>query len=417
MKIAIIGSGISGLTCAYLLANQHNITLFEANSYLGGHSNTVDVTLGGTTYSVDTGFIVYNKKTYPHFNNILNELDVPTQASNMSFSVKCERTGLEYKPTSINTLFGQRGNLFNPQFFGMVRGILAFNKGARDLLEQDGNYQYTVKQFLEKNKINSLTFEKFIIPMASAIWSSPPERISYFPIRHLARFYRNHGLLSINDHPQWRVIKGGSKEYVHRMVSRFSDSIKINTKVVGITRTNEGIKLKTENGDVIKFHAVIMACHSDQSLKILTDPSPDEVQILSSIPYQKNTALLHTDSSVLPRRKRIWASWNSNIPIKKEDLVSLTYNMNILQSLDVPETICVSLNMEERINPEKVLKRIVYHHPVYTAQTVESQNRKDEISGVNDTYYAGAYWKYGFHEDGVVSALDVCKKLGVQFSV
>ena len=206
----------------------------------------------------------------------------------------------------------------------MVRGILAFNKGARDLLEQDGNYQYTVKQFLEKNKINSLTFEKFIIPMASAIWSSPPERISYFPIRYLARFYRNHGLLSINDHPQWRVIKGGSKEYVNRMVSRFSDSIKINSKVVGITRTNEGIKLKTKSGDVVKFDAVIMACHSDQSLKILTDPTPDEVQILSLIPYQKNMALLHTDSSVLPRRKRIWASWNSNIPIKKEDLVSLT---------------------------------------------------------------------------------------------
>ncbi|MBH30398.1 MAG: FAD-dependent oxidoreductase [Candidatus Marinimicrobia bacterium] len=417
MKIAIIGSGISGLTCAYLLAEHHNITLFEANSYLGGHSNTLDVTLGGTTYSVDTGFIVYNEKTYPHFNNILNELDVPTQASNMSFSVKCERTGLEYKPTSINTLFGQRRNLLDPQFFGMVRGILAFNKGARNLLEQDGDYQYTVKQFTKKNKINSLTFEKFIIPMASAIWSSPPEKISYLPMRYLARFYSNHGLLSINDHPQWRVIKGGSREYVNKMVFRFFDSIQMNSEVVEITRRNEGIKLKIESGETINFDAVILACHSDQCLKILTDPTPDEIEILSSIPYQKNTALLHTDSSVLPIRKSIWASWNSNIPIKKEDLVSLTYNMNILQSLDAPETICVSLNMEERINSEKVLERIVYHHPVYTKQTVEAQNRKDQISGLNNTYYAGAYWKYGFHEDGVVSALDVCKKLGVQFSV
>ena len=416
MKIAIVGSGISGLTCAYLLSNSHRITLFEANSYLGGHTNTIDITLEGSTYSIDSGFIVYNEKTYPYFKKILKELDVSTQPSNMSFSVKCERTGLEYKPNSLNTLFGQRINMLRPEFFGMLKGILAFNKGARELLNKEGNYKETVKQFAEKMNINAMAFEKFVIPMASAIWSGPPHMMELFPIRYLARFFNNHGLLSVNNHPKWRVVKGGSREYVKKMALRFANRIRLNSKVIGIERCPEGIKLKTESNVVEIFDSVILACHSDQALEMLMDPTTKEREILSSIPYQENIALLHTDTSVLPRRKKVWASWNSNIPLNKERPVSLTYNMNMLQSIESPQTICVSLNMEERINPEKVLKRIVYNHPLYTNKTVTSQNRKHEISGLNNTFYAGAYWKYGFHEDGVKSALDVCKNFGVELA-
>ncbi|MBF88788.1 MAG: FAD-dependent oxidoreductase [Candidatus Marinimicrobia bacterium] len=414
MNIAIVGSGISGLTCAYLLSDAHKITLFEANNYLGGHTNTIDIELEGSTYAIDTGFIVYNEKTYPLFKKILRQLNVQTQSSNMSFSVKCERTGLEYKPTSLNSLFGQRKNMLRTEFFGMLNGILEFNKGARKLLDKDVDSQETVKQFVDKMKINTMTFEKFVIPMASAIWSTSPDLMKSIPIDYLARFFNNHGLLSINNHPQWRVIKGGAREYIKKMVARFSDSIRLNSKVVRITRKPEGVKLKTGNNVTANFDAVILACHSDQALEMLQDPTSKETEILSSIPYQENIALLHTDTSVLPLRKRIWASWNSNIPLKKENKVSLTYNMNMLQSIKCPDTICVSLNMEERIKPEKVLKRIIYNHPVYNKTTVNAQNRKHEINGLNNTYYAGAYWKYGFHEDGVKSALDVCRRFGVE---
>ena len=414
MNIAIVGSGISGLTCAYLLSDAHKITLFEANNYLGGHTNTIDIELEGSTYAIDTGFIVYNEKTYPLFKKILRQLNVQTQSSNMSFSVKCERTGLEYKPTSLNSLFGQRKNMLRTEFFGMLNGILEFNKGARKLLDKDVDSQETVKQFVDKMKINTMTFEKFVIPMASAIWSTSPDLMKSIPIDYLARFFNNHGLLSINNHPQWRVIKGGAREYIKKMVARFSDSIRLNSKVVRITRKPEGVKLKTGNNVTANFDAVILACHSDQALEMLQDPTSKETEILSSIPYQENIALLHTDTSVLPLRKRIWASWNSNIPLKKENKVSLTYNMKMLQSIKCPDTICVSLNMEERIKPEKVLKRIIYNHPVYNKTTVNAQNRKHEINGLNNTYYAGAYWKYGFHEDGVKSALDVCRHFGVE---
>ena len=414
MNIAIIGSGISGLTCAYLLSGCHKITLFEANNYLGGHTNTIDIDLEGSSYAVDTGFIVYNEKTYPLFKKILKQLDVQTQPSNMSFSVKCERTGLEYKPTSLNSLFGQRKNILRPEFFGMLNGILAFNRGARRLLDKDVDFQETVKEFADKMKINTMAFEKFVVPMASAIWSTSPSIMESIPIQYLARFFNNHGLLSINNHPQWRVVKGGAREYVKKMATRFSGDIRLNSKVIRITRKPEGVKVKTGNNVIENFDAVILACHSDQALEMLKDPTSQEKEILSSIPYQKNIALLHTDISVLPLRKRVWASWNSNIPRNKENRVSLTYNMNMLQSIKCPDTICVSLNMEERIKPEKVLKRIIYNHPVYNKTTVNAQNRKHEINGLNNTYYAGAYWKYGFHEDGVKSALDVCRHFGVE---
>ena len=415
MRIAIIGTGVSGLTCAYLLDDYHTVTVFEASDYLGGHINTVDITLEGVKYSVDTGFIVYNEKTYPNFSTMLKQLDVTTQPSNMSFSVKCERTGLEYKPTNLNSLFGQRGNLFRPEFFRMIRGMLTFNRCAAALLKEDGTYNETVKQFADREKINKMTFEKFVVPMGSAIWSAPPSLMESFPIRYLARFYHNHGLLSLNDHPQWRVIKGGSREYIKKMTQNFSGSIRLNSRVIEVKRNKRGVALRVENSEFQDFDACVLASHSDQALAMLSDPTQDETEILSSIPFQENTALLHTDSSVLPKRKRVWASWNSLIPQEEEGLVSLTYNMNMLQSLNAPKTICVSLNMDERINPKKVIKKIVYHHPVYTEKSIEAQKRRYDISGQNNTYYVGAYWQHGFHEDGVLSAIDVCKNFGVSF--
>jgi predicted NAD/FAD-binding protein len=323
MNIAIIGSGISGLTCAYLLSGSHKITLFEANNYLGGHTNTIDIDLEGSSYAVDTGFIVYNEKTYPLFKKILKQLDVQTQPSNMSFSVKCERTGLEYKPTSLNSLFGQRKNILRPEFFGMLNGILAFNKGARRLLDKDVDFQETVKEFADKMKINTMAFEKFVVPMASAIWSTSPSIMESIPIQYLARFFNNHGLLSINNHPQWRVVKGGAREYVKKMVTRFSGDIRLNSKVIRVTRKPEGVKVRTGNNIIENFDAVILACHSDQALEMLKEPTSQEKEILSSIPYQENIALLHTDISVLPFRKRVWASWNSNIPRNKDNRVSI----------------------------------------------------------------------------------------------
>ena len=290
----------------------------------------------------------------------------------MSFSVKCERTGLEYKPTSLNSLFGQRKNILRPEFFGMLNGILAFNKGARRLLDKDVNFQETVKEFADKMKINTMAFEKFVVPMASAIWSTSPSIMESIPIQYLARFFNNHGLLSINNHPQWRVVKGGAREYVKKMATRFSGDIRLNSKVIRITRKPEGVKVRTGNNIIENFDAVILACHSDQALEMLKEPTSQEKEILSSIPYQENIALLHTDISVLPFRKRVWASWNSNIPRNKENRVSLTYNMNMLQSIKCTDTICVSLNMEERIKPEKVLKRIIYNHPVYNNTTVNA---------------------------------------------
>ena len=415
MKIAIIGSGISGLTSAYLLHKKHDITLFESNNYIGGHTNTITVNdENNNQLNVDTGFIVYNNDTYPNFVKILNKLKVETQPSTMSFSLSCERSGMEYGTGNLKALFGNKSNIINFQFYKLLFGIFTYFKKAKTFLKHNNDFSYTVHDFIKSAKINNYTYEKFILPMASAIWSTNFDEIEQMPAKYLFEFYKNHDLLSINPSKKWRVIKGGSKQYVSKLIKPFENRIRINSKVHSIKRDKNTIYLKTDHNEKEEFNAVILACHSDQALKILEDSTNQEKEILANIPYQLNQAILHTDTSVLPKNKKMWSSWNSYIPKEQNSNVSLTYNMNILQSIKSKNTFCVSINMENNINPSKIIKKINYSHPTFNKKSVFAQSQKNKISGIKNTYFAGAYWRYGFHEDGVLSALDVCKNFGVE---
>ena len=415
MKIAIIGSGISGLTSAYLLHKKHDITLFESNNYIGGHTNTITVNdENNNQLNVDTGFIVYNNDTYPNFVKILNKLKVETQPSTMSFSLSCERSGMEYGTGNLKALFGNKSNIISFQFYTLLFGIFTYFKKAKTFLKHNNDFSYTVLDFIKSAKINNYTYEKFILPMASAIWSTNFDEIEQMPAKYLFEFYKNHDLLSINPSKKWRVIKGGSKQYVSKLIKPFDNRIRINSKVHSIKRAKNTIYLKTNHNEKEEFNAVILACHSDQALKILEDSTNQEKEILANIPYQLNQAILHTDTSVLPKNKKMWSSWNSYIPKEQNSNVSLTYNMNILQSIKSKNTFCVSINMENNINPSKIIKKINYSHPTFNKKSVFAQSQKNKISGIKNTYFAGAYWRYGFHEDGVLSALDVCKNFGVE---
>jgi len=415
MKIAIIGSGISGLTSAYLLHKKHDITLFESNNYIGGHTNTITVNdENNNQLNVDTGFIVYNNDTYPNFVKILNKLKVETQPSTMSFSLSCERSGMEYGTGNLKALFGNKSNIISFKFYKLLFGIFTYFKKAKTFLKHNNDFSYTVHDFIKSAKINNYTYEKFILPMASAIWSTNFDEIEQMPAKYLFEFYKNHDLLSINPSKKWRVIKGGSKQYVSKLIKPFDNRIRINSKVHSIKRDKNTIYLKTDRNEKEEFNAVILACHSDQALKILEDSTNQEKEILANIPYQLNQAILHTDTSVLPKNKKMWSSWNSYIPKDQNSNVSLTYNMNILQSIKSKNTFCVSINMENNINPSKIIKKINYSHPTFNKKSVFAQSQKNKISGIKNTYFAGAYWRYGFHEDGVLSALDVCKNFGVE---
>jgi len=405
MKIAIIGTGIAGMTAAHRLHREHDITVFEANGYIGGHTNTVTVQQAGREYAVDTGFIVFNDWTYPNFCALLDELGVASQPSNMSFSVTCERTGLEYNGNSLNSLFAQRRNLLRPSFYRMLRDILRFNREAPALLA--GDDELTLEAFLREGGYGREFVEHYIIPMGAAIWSAEPDIMRRFPARCFAGFFKNHGLLNVAERPQWRVIQGGSKRYIECLTAPYASRIRLNTPVQAVQRFADHVRVKSRNSEVERFDAVVFACHSDQALRLLADPSVDERAILGAIPYQENEAVLHTDARLMPKRRLAWAAWNYHLPATPRLRVPVTYNMNILQSLDAPEPFCVTLNYAEAIDPAKILYRTVYHHPVYTPESVAAQRRRSYIDGVNRTWYCGAYWYNGFHEDGVRSALDV----------
>lgn len=406
MKIAIIGSGIAGLASAYYLHKTHDITLFEANDYPGGHTHTHDIELAGKTWAIDTGFIVFNDWTYPNFIKLMDELKVPSQPSAMSFSVKCERTGVEYNGTTLNTLFAQRRNLFRPSFLRMIKDILRFNKEASAWL-QTGDDETTLGEYLEANGYSQVFQDHYIIPMGAAIWSSGRAGMLAFPARYFMRFFHNHGMLSVDERPVWRVIQGGSRSYVEPLTQGFRENIRLSTPVDSVSRDGQGVTVKPLGGETERFDAVVFACHSDQALRLLTDPTEAERDILGAIPYQENEAILHTDASVLPKARLAWAAWNYHITRQERELVALTYDMNILQGLDAAETFCVTLNYAEAIDPARIIKRLRYHHPVYTRAGIAAQRRHGEISGVNRSYYAGAYWGFGFHEDGLNSALRV----------
>lgn len=413
MNIAIIGSGISGLTCGYYLHKQHAITLFEANDYIGGHTATVDVNVAGRTYAIDTGFIVYNERTYAHFIEMMNEIGVKGVATQMSFSVRNDGNGLEYNGHTLATLFAQKRNLFRPTFYRFIREILRFNQLAKAHAVSDAPQWQTLGEFLQHHRFSAYFCQNYILPMGAAIWSSSLADMRAFPLMFFLRFFVNHGLLDVANRPQWYVIEGGSRAYIEPLTQGFSDRIRLNNPVTRVRRTLFGVEIETPQG-IEKFDEVIFACHSDQALAMLEDASLSEREVLSSLAYQANEVVLHTDTSLLPVRKAAWASWNYWLGGGSDEaqrLPSLTYNMNILQHIESEETFCVTLNSTERIDPDKILRRFVYHHPVFTEMSIRAQQRKGEISGVNHSWFCGAYWHNGFHEDGVRSAREVTTEL------
>ena len=419
MRIAIIGTGISGMLAAYLLHRDHEITVLEAADYIGGHTNTIHVRLDGLTYAVDTGFVVFNDWTYPNFIQLLNQLGVESQASDMSFSVTCERTGLEYNGTSFNTLFAQRRNLLRPSFYRMIRDILRFNRESLSLLDQPEPGP-SLGLYLEAHHYSREFIDHYIVPMGAAIWSAGHDTMWRFPARYLVQFFKNHGMLSVDERPTWRVIKGGSQRYAEKLVAPFRNRIHLNSPVESIGRFPDYVEIRSKMDGrdyrALRFDHVIIATHSDQALSMLADPSPTEKEVLGAIHYQENEAVLHTDTSLLPKRKLAWAAWNYHLLGAQPDRAVLTYHMNRLQSLTAPCEFCVTLNHTQAIDPATILRRITYHHPVYSPEAVAAQKRHGEISGVNRTSYCGAYWGYGFHEDGVKSALAVCRSFGKDLS-
>lgn len=410
MKVAVIGTGISGLVSAYLLSRDHEVTVFEANDYVGGHTVTTQVESAGTSLAVDAGFIVYNEASYPNFVRLLDQLGVESQPTSMSFSVRCDRTGLEYAGTNLNTLFAQRSNLLRPRYYLFTREILRFNKAAKKALSR--NMRGTLGDFLAANNLSPSLAELYVIPLTAAIWSTEPQRALETPARFILRFLDNHRLLGTIGYHTWRVIKGGSQRYVEKLIVPFADRIRLRTPVYQLERSAEGVRVSTADGPEL-FDEVIVAAHSDQALKMLASPSPAEEEILGSIGYQKNRAILHSDDSVLPRTRRAWASWNYRTPADPDLPVAVTYNMTQLQSLPTEKTYCTSLNLENQLDERSTIARFSFEHPLFTEAAVASQSRHTEISGTDRIHYCGAYWRHGFHEDGVVSALAVGKRFGV----
>ena len=410
-RVAIVGSGISGLVVAHLLHPHCEITLFEADDRIGGHTHTHSLEQQGLSYAVDSGFIVYNERTYPNFIRLLEQLGVETQPSDMSFSVQSAASGLEYNGTSLNRLFAQRRNLLRPSFHRMLRDILRFYREAGELLE-GGDHTTTLGEYLEQNRYGDEFVNDHIIPMGAAIWSADPARMHEFPAQNFVRFFHNHGFLQRKDRPRWRVVRGGSQRYVDALTRPFAERIMLSTPVESITRRQDGVEIRCKERDPQCFDEVVIATHSDQALQMLADPSPAEREILGAIGYQRNDTTLHSDARLLPRQRRAWASWNYYLPSGPSPLPTVTYNMNILQTLRSPKPFCVTLNRDSEIDSEQIFDRMVYHHPIFNRAALEAQNRRDEISGINRTHYCGAYWGYGFHEDGVVSGLAVARHFG-----
>ncbi|MCG9729889.1 FAD-dependent oxidoreductase [Shewanella sp. Isolate13] len=418
-KIAIVGTGISGLTCAHILSQKHELTVFEANDYIGGHTATVDVNVDGKDYAIDTGFIVFNDRTYPRFEQLLARLNVTALATEMSFSVHNANTGLEYNGNTISSLFAQKRNLFRPKFWSFILEILRFNKLCKQAFAAD-SYQYqTLGELLDSQGFSDFFSEHYILPMGAAIWSSSIDDMRAFSLRFFIQFFENHGLLNIADRPQWYVLEGGSRSYIPDLIAPFKDSIHLSSPVTAIKRSigseTGGVQLQVNQGEWQTFDEVILACHSDQALAMLQDATDDEQQVLSKLAYQNNEVVLHTDESLMPKRQAAWASWNYRLDGNTQRQASVTYNMNILQRLPAgTPTFCVTLNQSELISPGKVLRTFNYAHPVFNEQSLQAQSQRALISGVNHTHYAGAYWYNGFHEDGVHSAFDVCEAFGMR---
>ena len=371
MKVAIIGSGISGLTCAYLLQQVADIQVFESAPNIGGHTATKDVVLDGKNYAIDTGFIVFNDWTYPNFIRLMDELGVKSKPTEMSFSVTSELSGLEYSGSSLNTLFAQRRNIFKLSFYGMLRDIVRFNREAVEDLDAGLVSEKTsLGDYLALRGYKTEFIENYLIPMGSAIWSASHETMMSFPLVFFIRFFKNHGLLSVTNRPQWRVIEGGSRAYLEPLTRSFSDRITTSAHIVSVERDENAARLTFDDGREETFDQVVFACHSDQALALLKTPTNAEQQVLSAMAYQENDVVLHTDRSLLPKRTLAWASWNYRIRQQQQERAVLTYNMNILQGVESEPTFCVTLNDTDNIDPTAILGRYQYSHPVFTLDSV-----------------------------------------------
>ncbi|MFN0137388.1 MAG: NAD(P)/FAD-dependent oxidoreductase [Phycisphaerae bacterium] len=453
MKIAIVGSGIAGLTAAHLLYARHELTLFEAGEHVGGHTNTVTLDDDGKPLDIDTGFIVFNPHAYPNFCRLLDKLGVASRESDMSFAVSCERNGIEYAGSGLNTLFGQRRSVLRPSHYRMIFDIMRFNREARAIAAQlksepgaratgyagtvgecaesgertgSGGLPHslalgvrmdtspadqTLREFLAQRRFSQVFIDRYVIPMGAAIWSADPRSFDQVPLRFFVQFLDNHGMLSGFDRPIWRTISGGSKQYVLKLIQPFADRIRLRTPIASIRRDATGVELTPSGAPPERFDHVIIAAHSDQALRMLADASQAEREILTAIPFQRNDTVLHSDASLMPRRRRVWSSWNVRIPQRESGMLNASYYMNLLMGLRSRNEYFVTLNETDRIAPASVRRRIEYHHPVFTLASVAAQQRWAEISGVNRTHFCGAYWRFGFHEDGVWSGIRAARSI------
>lgn len=411
MRIAVVGSGIAGLGAAWLLSRRHEVVLYEAEARLGGHTHTHQVTLDGRDYAIDTGFIVHNPVHYPLLTRLFDALGVASQPTTMGFAVHDDASGLEYNASSLDGLFCQRSNLASPRFVGMVADLLRFYRKAPALLDEAGDGP-TLGEYLQRHRYGAAFRDLHLVPMASALWSSPSRQVLAFPAKYLVAFMANHHMLQVSGRPGWRVVQGGSSTYIDAMRAHWNVEVRMSTPVRAVVRDAEGADVHGDGGSE-RFDHVVLACHGDQALALLADAGPAEREVLGAMAWQANDTVLHTDTTLLPRTRKAWAAWNAHVPAEAGAPCSVSYCMNLLQGIDAPHTFVVTLGRSEAIAPDKVVARMRYHHPVYTHASVAAQARKAEIQGRHRTWFAGAYWGWGFHEDGLRSAVEVANALEV----
>ncbi|MCG6925930.1 MAG: FAD-dependent oxidoreductase [Acidobacteria bacterium] len=416
LRVAVVGAGISGLSAAYLLSRRHRVELFEKETRLGGHAHTHTVEHGGHQFDLDSGFLVYNHRTYPHFVRLLGELGIGGHPSDMSFSVDCRHCRLQYSTRGLNGLFTQRRRAADPGYLRMLASIPRFNRRARALLDDPDSPELTLGEFLERGEFPRSFARHFMLPLVGAVWSSSATDVRRFSARPLLRFMDNHGWLDI-DPPRWWTVRGGSRRYVEAIASRLGPGVHAGCGVVAVRRQADGVRVLTERRQWRQFDRVVLATHADQALGLLADPSPEEIRLLGSFRYSRNQTLLHTDASVLPSSRRAWASWNMVMgDCRREGApISLTYHLNRLQSVPGPTQFCVSLNLEREPAPGTVLAEMSYTHPILDAAAAAAQPGLRRLSGQRSTYYAGAHLRYGFHEDGLRSGMKVAEALGCTF--
>ena len=414
-RIAVIGAGISGMAAAYLLSRKHEVSLFERERRLGGHTHTHKIETSIGVRPIDTGFIVHNDRTYPNLVTLLSELGVEREKSDMSFGVSCQATGLEYSSRGLRGFFATPRNLVRPAHYRFLSEILRFNRESTEFLKRPDLSEVTLRDYLTGNRFDGDFARLYLYPMASAVWSTSLEEMETFPALTLLRFFDNHGFLTMNGHPQWYILKGGSSSYIAPMTAPYRERIRLGAEISTVTRAQNRVTIRFTDGQVQSFDHVVFACHAPQALALLSDPTREEGSTLGSFRTTPNDTVLHRDSRLLPRSQHARASWNYHLG-RDRSKPTLTYHMNRLQNIAAREDYCVTLNATEEIAPPKILHELQYEHPLYTLDAVRAQAAWGEISGKNNTHFCGAYWFYGFHEDGLNSAIRVARSLGVEWT-